>query len=169
LPPSGTALAPGRYTRSSFEPALSFEVGDGWTAEHQPVGFFDIQQDVGSLDVIAVQFGNTTADSADALAAAIAGRENLSVSEPEPVTIGGQEGIRLVVETTDPPDSDPPIFRDVMNVVPGPLAIASARRLQVNLFDVEDGVLAILIGGSIAEWDRTLEVATPVIESITFD
>src|SRR5262245_66616600 len=50
-------LAAGRYTRAGFEPRITFEVSDGaWAAVQLFDGFFDIQQDVGSPDVLAVQF-----------------------------------------------------------------------------------------------------------------
>jgi len=177
LPAPVAALRPGRYLKTGFEPALSFEIGDGWTAAQATTGFFDIQDEPGSLDVVAVQFARTGAAFADLLAQAIAKRDNLSVSEPETVSIDGFEGLRLTIETTDPIDTNLPIFRPVLDIDAGPLSIASGRRLQVTLLDVPElgtigpsnTVLAILVGGSIAEWDRTLEVATPVVESIEFD
>jgi hypothetical protein len=164
---AGQTLDPGRYTRDGFEPHLTFAVGDGWTAEQVASGFFDLQQDPGSLDVIAVQFANVVgaASAADGIAN-IRASLNLVVSEPEAVTIGGLDGQRVIVETTDPPDTQPPIFRQVLTVAAGPLSIASARRLQVNLLDWSGGVLAVLVGGSIAEWDRTLAAADPVIASV---
>jgi hypothetical protein len=85
----------------------------------------------------------------------------------EPVTIGGLAGVRVRLETDDPPSSDPPVFRDVLTVPAGPLAIASARRLLVHLIDTPDGLLGVLVGGSGAQWDRTLEITQPVIDSIT--
>lgn len=169
MPGSGTLLEPGRYKKSNFVPSLSFEVGEGWTAEQAAVGFFDIQDDPGSLDVVAVQFANTAADSEFSLIDAMANNAFLEVSEPEQVTIGGSAFQQVVIDTVDPVDADPPIFRPVFNIAAGPLSIASGRRLQVSLMDTPDGVLAILVGGSIAEWEATLEAATPVVESIEFD
>ncbi len=169
LPGPGTELEPGRYRNETFEPAFSFEIGEGWTAKQSASGFFDIQDDPGSLDVVAVQFATVEGDSAQVVVDSILERENLVVSEPVPVVIGGREGIRVVVETSDPADTTPPVFRTVMNLEPGPLGIASARRLEANLLDVDGTVLAILVGGSIAEWDRAQELAAPVLQSVTFD
>lgn len=165
---AGERLEPGRYTRDGFEPRITFEVGEGWTAEQVAAGFFDVQQDVGSLHVIAVQFtrplGSATAlETADRVAAT----QGLSVSEPERVTVAGLDAIRMVVETTDPVDLQPPMFREVLAVPAGPISIASGRRLQLTILDTSDGVLAILVGGSIANWPITLEVAMPVVESVT--
>ncbi len=169
LPAPVAALEPGRYTKVGFEPALSFEVNDDWTAAQATTGFFDIQDEPGSLDVVAVQFANVAAESPALLAAAIQTRENLLVSEPEAVAVDGREAIRLVVETTDPPDTSPPIFRPVLDIAAGPLSIASARRLVVTLVDVDGEVLAILVGGSVADWDRALEMADPVVDSVVFE
>lgn len=165
---AGQELAAGRYARDGFEPRITFAVGEGWTAEQAASGFFDIQDDPGALDVVAVQFANVVGGaSADELVAEIQANPQLTVSEPESVAIGGLEGMRVVVETTDPPETDPPVFRPVLVVAAGPLSIASARRLQVNLFDTPAGVLGILVGGSIAEWDRALERSGPVLDSVT--
>jgi hypothetical protein len=141
---------------------------DGWTAEQSAPGFFDIEDEPGSLDVVAVQFGNLVGpETAEAAVAEIAARDNLTVTEAVPIAVDGVTGLQVVVETTDPPDTDPPVFRQVMTVPPGPLSIASGRRLQATLLDMDGSVLAILVGGSIAEWDRALESSRPVLESVT--
>lgn len=163
----GEELDPARYTREGFEPRITFAVGDGWTAEQATSGFFDIQDVPGSLDVVAVQFANVVGDAAaDDVIGEIQANPQLSVSDPESVDIGGLEGTRIVVETIDPPETEPPLFRPVLVTAAGPLSIASGRRLQVNLFDTPNGVLAILVGGSIAEWDRALQASEPVLESV---
>ena len=164
----GEELPAGRYTRDGFEPRITFAVDEGWTAEQAASGFFDIQDDPGSLDVIAVQFANVVgnAGAADVIAE-IQANPQLTVSEPESIEIGGLAGTRVVVETSDPANTDPPVFRPVLVVAAGPLSIASGRRLQVSLFDTPSGVLAILVGGSIVEWDRALDRSTPVLDSVT--
>ena len=168
LPGAGTRLEPDVYTRSSFTPRVTFEVGLGWTAVQQVAGFFDIQDEPGSLDVVAVQFANVVGvASAEEAIGEIAETAHLDVSIAESVVIDGVAGHRVVVQTLDPADSQPPIFRDVLTARPGPLGIASGRRLEVTLLDVRRGVLAILVGGSIAEWDHALEISRPVLESIT--
>jgi hypothetical protein len=170
LPGAGTRLQPGRYTKSSFDPTITFEVGEGWTAVQSVAGFFDIQDAPGSLDVVAVQFANVVGlSSADEAVGEIAETASLSVTVAEGVVVDGISGHRIVVETLDPADSQPPIFRNVLTARPGPLAIASGRRLEVTLLDVDGGVLAILVGGSIADWDHALEISRPVLESITIE
>jgi len=74
--------------------------------------------------------------------------------------------IKKYIDTTDPADSQPVIFRPVLPTPAGPLSIGSGRRLQINLFTVKQGVLAILVGGSIAQWDRAEQLSAPVLDSI---
>ena len=59
----GGELLPGVYTHSGFEPRITFEVGDGWQGVQNTSGFFDVQQDPDTPDVIAVQFGNVDGSS----------------------------------------------------------------------------------------------------------
>lgn len=169
LPAPRSEIPPGTYTRSAFAPRVTFELGPGWTAEQLAAGFFDVEQDAGSVDVIAVQFGQVVGhDSAEEAAAAVAANVNLVVQAgPEEVVLGGQEGIQLTVDTVDPPETQPPVFRQVISVAAGPLSIASGRRLQLTFVDTEDGLLTVLVGGSIRSWEATLEAVSPVLESLT--
>ena len=54
----------------------------------------------------------------------------------------------------------------VLRVPAGPLAISPERRLWVSFFDTPDGVLAVMVGGSVARWDESLAAAEPVLESV---
>lgn len=162
-------LEPGRYTREGFTPALSLELSGPWYAVQGLPGFFDVQLDPGTLDVIAVQFARpsdatTVAEAVEGLKA----RDDLIIGEPEPVTMGGLPGTRVVLETTDP-DIEAERFVQVLRVPAGPLSIASGRRLQVDFFDTADGLLAVLLGGSVREWQRTQETADPVLRSIRLE
>jgi len=40
-------------------------------------------------------------------------------------------------------------------------------RIWIAIFDTEDGILAVMVGGSTASWDEALLVAEPVLESVT--
>ncbi|MEO6350111.1 MAG: hypothetical protein ABIP53_05625 [Candidatus Limnocylindrales bacterium] len=170
LPEPGTKLSRATYTTVSFNPTITFTVGKGWTAAQAAPGFFDIEDEPGSLDVVAVQFANVVGvSSASEALAEVSESSDLSMTFAETVTIDGREALQVVVQTTDAVTSDPPIFRPVLNVPPGLLSIASGRRLQITVLDVEGGVLAILVGGSIADWDHALEVGAPVVDSVTID
>jgi microcompartment protein CcmL/EutN len=51
-------------------------------------------------------------------------------------------------------------------VPPGPLGIDPGRRLWVAFLDTPDGLLAVMVGGSVAEWQAALDAAEPVLESV---
>ena len=168
---SGGELAPGTYTHSGFEPRITLEVGEGWQGVQNTSGFFDVQQDPDTPDVIAVQFGNvdgvigadgSTVEIGSAAEAAPIIRENtnLEIIGESPSLISGLEGFTVEVENA--------VGRDVpvLRVPAGPLGISPERRLWVSFFDTPDGVLAVLVGGSVDRWDDTLAIAEPVLESV---
>ena len=167
----GGDLAPGTYTHSGFEPRITFDVGEGWQGVQNANGFFDVQQDPDTPDVIAVQFGNVDAvfgedgaeveigQAADAVPII---RENpgLTILGESPSLMSGLEGFTVEVENAA--EGDVPVLR----VPAGPLAISPERRLWVSFFDTPNGVLAVMVGGSVARWDESLAAAEPVLESV---
>jgi hypothetical protein len=165
-------LPAGTYTRTGFHPSLAFTVEDGWTVGTATDGFFDVQQDQGTQDVIAVQFARVegvvaengaTAPAAGAAAALAAIRRNagLTVVDASGSKLGGLDGSVIVVENRGTAHAG------VMKVAPGLLGIDAGRKLWIGLFDTSDGVLAIMVGGSIAQWDKALKAAEPVLESVS--
>ena len=166
----GGDLDAGTYTHSGFEPRITFDVEEGWQGVQNASGFFDIQQDPDTPDVIAVQFGNVDTvygkDSAEfhigAADAVPIIRENpgLTVLGESPSLMSGLEGFAVEVENAA--DGDVPVLR----VPAGPLAISPERRLWVSFFDTPNGVLAVMVGGSVARWDESLATAEPVLESV---
>ena len=171
---SDEQLAPGTYTRSDFTPRVTFEVSGEWYAVQEAAGFFDIQREVGSPHVIAVQFGNVEAvfgpdgervpaASAAELAAAVASNPNLTVLGESGSRMGGLEGSLVEVENATAAQTR------ILDGPAGALAIDPGRRLWAALFDVEDGVLAIMVGGSAERWDEALLAAEPILETVTID
>lgn len=164
-------LAPGTYTRSGFEPRVTFDVGEGWQGVQNGPGFFDVQRDPDSPDVIAVQFGNVDSvygedgtrvelnDAADATGI-IRANSGLEIIGESPSLMSGLEGYTVEVENAA--DGDVP----VLHVPSGSLAISPERRLWISFFDTERGVLAVMVGGSVARWDESLAIAEPVLESV---
>jgi len=164
-------LRAGTYIRTGFRPALVFTVGDGWTVGTATDGFFDVQRDQGTPDVIAVQFarvdgvvgeGGATLPAVNAAAVLAAIRKNpgLTVVDERGSKLGGIDGSIVVVENRGKAHAG------VMKVAPGVLGIDAGRKLWIGLFDAGDGVLAIMVGGSIAQWDQALKTAEPVLESV---
>jgi hypothetical protein len=171
---SDEQLAPGIYTRNDFTPRVTFEISGEWYAVQQAAGFFDIQQDVGSPHVIALQFGNVeavfgtdgervSAASAAEAAAAVASNQNLTVLGESDSFMGGLEGSLVEVENASETQTR------VLEVPAGALAIDPERRLWVAFFDVDDGILAIMVGGSAERWDEALLAAEPILETVTVE
>ncbi len=172
---TGEALAPGRYTRAGFAPRITFEISEGeWYAEQAFTGFFDVQQEVGSPDVIAVQFAKPSeiysevgssvrVETAADAAAAVRGNPGLTVFGESESLIDGRGGIVLEVEHAGRSAANV----GVMAVPPGPLSIAPERRLWIAFFDTDDGLLAVMVGGSVTRWDEALAAAEPILETVT--
>jgi hypothetical protein len=171
LSATGEALAPGRYSFRDFgEPIVTFEVGGVWQAVQLYDGFFDIQQDLGTPDVIAVQFARpdgihggdgskVPTDAADAVAL-LSDNPGLVVVETSSSRIGGLDGSQVTVEN-DIDDVAP-----FMNLPPGEIGINVGRRLRIAFFDTDDGLLAIMVGGSVEKWEEALAAAEPILQSI---
>jgi hypothetical protein len=137
-------------------------------------GFFDIQQDPGAPDVIAVQFGLVLAvagagelleevDTAAAALAAIKANPRLVVVGESESRLGGLSGFTVEVdnvETTNAP---------VLRVSAGVLGFDPGRSLWISLLDSPDGVVAVIVGSTTAERDLALSVAEPVLESVLFE
>ncbi len=171
LTATGEPLDTGRYTRAGFEPTITIELDGSWQAVQLADGFFDVQQDAGSPDVIAVQFarpsgifgpgGSSEAvDSAEGAVELLSANPDLAVVESSASRIGGLDGSQVTVENAGEAHAR------VMQVPPGALGIDPGRRLWVAFFDTPDGLLAIMVGGSVAAWDGALAAAEPVLESV---
>ena len=167
---STTPLEPGRYTRSGFAPPITIAVDGGWRAVQVFDGFFDVQQRVGSPHVIAIQFADVgavhgadgaspTTDPAEAVEV-LGTNPGLTVLESSESRIGGLTGAQVTVENAGDAHAE------VIDVPPGPLGIDPGRRLWIAFFETDDGLLAIMVGGSAERWDEALLTAEPVLESV---
>jgi hypothetical protein len=164
-------LPPGEYTRAGFTPAITLTLTEGWRAVQLLDGFFDVQQQVGSPDVIALQFARPSAvhgadgqsveaTTAQEAAEALRANEAFEVFGDNEARVGGMDG--QVIEIENAGDA----HAAVMVVAPGPLGIDPGRRLWVAFLDTPDGLLAVMVGGSVEEWQQALDAAEPVLESV---
>ena len=164
-------LPPGDYTRSSFTPPVTFTLTEGWRAVQLFDGFFDVQQDVGSPDVIALQLARPTtvygaggqgveATTAAEAADALRSNEAFEVFGDNEAQVGGLEGRVIEIENAGEAHAT------VMVVPPGPLGIDPGRRLWVAFLDSPNGLVAVMVGGSVDEWQIAMDAAEPVLESV---
>ena len=167
-------LAAGRYTQREFAPRVVFEIDDQWHGRQVLQGYFTIQQgDADDPHVVAVQFGRPSAllgedgeqepeNAADA-AAILGTNPELEVVETSSSQMGGLEGSQITVENTGDEAAS------FMRLPPGVIGLDPDRRLWVAFFDTDQGLLAIMVGGSIEEWDAALATAEPVLDSIEIE
>ena len=170
LAATGENLPPGLYTRSSFEPPIRLELDGSWEAVQLADGFFDVQKMAGTPDVIAVQFANVlgvvgasdvvepenAAEAVDILSE----NQTLTVIETSSSRLGGLVGSQVTIENQSEGHAR------VLEAQPGMLGIDPGRRLWIAFFDTDEGLLSVMVGGSIARWDSALSEAEPVLESI---
>ena len=158
---TGQPLPAGTYTRDVFEPRIVLDLNGDWEAVQLLDGFFDVQQLPDSPDVYAVQFTTpTNVDTAEEAVASVRANDDLTELESSTSLIDGLEGLQITVENTS--GMSTPIFI----APPGALAINDGRRLWIAFFDTDAGVLAIMVGGSVDQWDEALAAAEPVLESV---
>ena len=170
LEATGEDLPAGTYTCAGFEPPVTFDLDGSWQAVQLGSGFFDVQQESGTPQVIAVQFARPSG---------IYGAEGSpqSVSAEEAVTVLGENPRRAIVESSESRmgalvgwqvtvENAGNGHATVMQVPAGALGIDPGRRLWTAFFDTPDGLLAIMVGGPTNGWEEALAAAEPVLESV---
>ena len=167
-------LSPGRYTRHDFAPRVTFEIDDQWSGRQIFDGYFTIQQgEETDPHVVAVQFARPSAlvgangerepaDAADA-AAILAANPNIEVVETSTSEMGGLEGSQITVENSGDEATE------FMRLPRGVIAINPERRVWIAFFDTDQGLLAIMVGGSVERWDEALSTAEPVLDSVEIE
>jgi hypothetical protein len=167
-------LAPGRYARYDFEPRITFDLDGQWHGRQVIDGYFTIQQgDADSPDVVALQFGRPTAlygadgaqeptNAADAVAI-LETNPDLVIVETDTSEIGGLEGSQITIENSTDANVE------IMDLPPGTIAINADRRLWIAFFDTDQGLLSIMVGGSIDQWEEALATAEPVLDSMDIE
>jgi hypothetical protein len=168
---SDEPLVAGRYTRGAFVPRVTFEVDKGWLAVEAGARFWHLQRESGPPEVVAIMFarpdgiysdqgklmGPTTAQAtADALAANAA----LEIVTSDSSQMSGLTGLLLELEAAGSE-------AQVLHVPPGALTLPRRERMWLALFDTPEGLVAIIVQGSAADWHSVLVAAEPVLESVT--
>lgn len=171
----GDPLAPGMYRPPGFRPPLTFAIeSDGWVVGTLNDGFFDIQQNPGAPDVIAVQFGLVLGvagnggsvepiETAAAAVETIKANPRLVVIGESGSKLGGLSGFTVEVDNTGATNAP------VLRVSAGVLGFDPGRSLWISFLDSPDGVVAVIVGSTTPDRDRALRLAEPVLESVAFD
>jgi len=186
-------LAAGRHTSLIFQPAISFDVPDGWSNHEDErrgyvlyaPGSIPPASEFGARDKIAIlpdvastpkgcaPPGPDTGESAQDIARWMAAREHLTVTDPAPVSVGGLSGFVVDVRlAAAAPTECFPVPGVILFHGLGPSegveeGIVAGTVMRLYLLDHGDDVVAIEIadvsGGS------RLEGFTSVATSVRFD
>jgi hypothetical protein len=180
LPEEPRKLDPGTYRTEEFEPAFSFEVGEGWT--HLPpekpdylaldreqiglgFGFFKVR------DVYKPNEG--LVEAPDDLVGWLRRHPYLRTSAPQTVTVGGIEGQRIDVVVGDLPEGHRvgacgPDCVDLFGLSDGTaLGVAKGEKVGwVVLEDVRGDTVVIGFLGPADEFDEHAPEAQKVIDTV---
>ena len=182
LPEEQQALRPGEYSSEEFEPSLSFEVGEGWTVSPPEVSdhlgltregtagliFANIQEvyeptQAGTPNVV---------DAPEDMVSWFRQHPQLRTEEPEPVTVGGVEGVGFDVVVGDLPEDHHnvcgPGCVDVFRTSGG--SALGLRKGEVNhviiLEDVNGETVTMGFGSLASEFEEFAPEAKKVLESV---
>ncbi|MEW5992740.1 MAG: hypothetical protein AB1736_15540 [Chloroflexota bacterium] len=187
------ALPAGAYTTALFEPRIGFSLPDGWVIAADAADYVALQPAVSEVTGIYV-FRSPVAASQDIecplLPAAGAGtaavdlvdwiraRPGLDVSDPQAVTIGGLEGLRVDIRIVDGWLASCP-FAEGLPTVPlfvSPTdadfrwVVAGTERLRLDILDVPAGGTVVVdidaFQGSLM--DAFLPAAAPIVAGMSF-
>jgi hypothetical protein len=186
VPEEEKALPPGEYRSEEFKPSLSFRVGKGWSTYTQEapdvlrishgvsggLGFTNIRQvyeptKTGSPEV---------AEAPQDIVGWFRRHPYLRTTDPEPVTVGGVEGVRFDAVVGNLPEG----YSGVCLAIIGSDCVDIARfgdgqilfhtkgvkaRLIV-LEDVEDETVTMYFGSLTAKFDEFAPEAQKVLDSV---
>ena len=185
LPLYEKALRPGEYHSVKFKPALSFEVGKGWSnTANQLSAYIELGQqgETGFLtfaNVKEVHKPGTTDVVVEAPKDLVGWLEHhpyLKTSKPKPVTLGGVKGEQLEVLVKDlPQDYYPLCGPDCVDIAPVSNAKAAAifrvgnERKVFVLEDVKGDTVMIWYAGPPETFDKFAPKARKVLNSVRWE
>ena len=187
LPLYEQALRPGEYHSVRFKPALSFEVGEGWsTTAEQLSDYIQLGQqgEIGTLNIVNVEevFKPGTTDVVDApedLVGWLQHHPYLKTSQPRPVTVGGLEGEQLEVLIDHLPKNnsgycgEPSGCLDIFNQSGGDqigyFGMNHNMRRAIVFENVEGDTVVIWYAGPPDTFDKFAPKAKKVVNSVRWE
>jgi hypothetical protein len=187
LPEEPKALRPGTYRSEEFKPSLSFHVGKGWSStsleasdslqitrgQTAGLGFFNVQEvykptRTGSANVV---------DAPKDMVGWFQQHPYLQTSKPEPVTVGGVEGVQFDVVVGDLPQYYIPTCTSIVgnpNCVDlfrlstgGPILLAEGEKVRaIVLEDLEGETVTIGFVSPASEFGEFAPEAQKVLDSV---
>jgi hypothetical protein len=184
LPQDPQALRPGRYHSVVFEPSLSFRVGKGWsnTETQLPdsieVGEVEQQEETAWINFVNVKevFKPGTRNVAEApedLVGWFQHHPYLKTDKPEPITVGGVEGVQFDVLVKDLPEDYYGVCGrgcvDIFNLSGGEQTTyfyETHKRRVIVLEDAEDDTVTIAFSSHADNFDEFAPEAQEMVDSV---
>jgi hypothetical protein len=182
LYPTEKALSPGEYHSVKFKPALSFNVGKGWSnTANQLSDYIELGQqgETGFLTFANVKEVHKPAgtyevvDAPEDLVGWLEHHPYLKTSKPQPVTLGGVKGEQLEVLVEDlPQDYNPLCGPDCVDIAPvsnGQTAAIFREGNERKVFvleDVKGDTVMIWYAGPPETFDKFASKARKVVDSV---
>jgi hypothetical protein len=187
LPQDPQALRPGEYRTEEFKPSLSFRVDKGWsnTETQLPdsieVGEVEQQEETGWINVVNVKevFKPGTRNVAEApedLVDWFRHHPYLKADKPEPITVGGVEGVQFDVLVKDLPDDYYGVCGrgcvDIFSLSGGEQTTyfyETHKRRVIVLEDVEDDTVTIAFSSDADNFDEFAPEAQKVLDTVKWE
>ena len=184
LPQDPQALRPGEYHTEEFEPSLSFRVGKGWsnTETQLPdsieVGEVEQQEETAWINLVNAEevFKPGTRNEAEApedLVGWFQHHPYLETGKPEPITVGGVEGVQFDVLVKDLPEDYYGVCGrgcvDVFSLSGGEQTTyfyEFHKRRVVVLEDVQDDTVTIAFSSDADNFDEFAPEAKKVLDTV---
>lgn len=182
LPEERQALLPGTYSSEEFEPSLSFGIGEGWTVSPPEVSDHLGLTRGGTAGLIFANIQEvyeptltgtpSVVDAPEDMVGWFRRHPQLRTDEPEPVTVGGVEGLRFDVAAEDLPEDHHDVCGsgcvDVFRTSGGSaLGLREGDRNRVIVLeDVNGETVTMGFGGPASEFDEFAPEAEKVLESV---
>jgi hypothetical protein len=179
-PPAATSGAT-TLTSTSLTPAVSFDVGEGWTVFEDTTAVFEIQRTQGTpgerawIGVFKASevrspdnFSEAQPIPEDVTAWLAANRHLIVESGPTPITLDGIAASQIDVRTEL--SYEPSLFGLVGRAVDDAFAVGYRDHVRIiESQDVEDGTIIIVAGAlNVGFFNDVLSIVEPVIATIDF-
>ena len=190
FPHGGTCLGPiaaGTYTTTTFGPTITYTVPDGWVNGEDLLGNFLLQQE-GDPRYLGI-YRNVAApleceehrdpnvdQSVEAITEWLTSHPGLVTTEPEPVSVGGLDGVFVDISLDPswtvacPYSQGAPVVPFIVGGGPSSLhhVILPGFQERLYLLEMDGGNVAIEVGPEGASLPEYLDVVNPILIALEF-
>lgn len=169
--PSGPAplgmgvLAAGTYTTTQFEPALTFDLAEGWhqyfadDSDEIALGGPDVDLNMTRPAQVIDPTSGQPADSPDSLADWVAGNANLDASAPTTVQIAG-------IESTYFDLPGPTSTVQLFHYTSGDMHIPPGTQTRIYVVPMDGPDLVLVMYATSSDFAAAVEAVQPIVDSL---